>query len=196
MSLNLITGPAAEPVSLVEAKLHCRVDTTDDDTLFAIAIKGAREAAEHLTGRAFVTQTWELVLDRFPSRGWRAGRSIELAKPKVIGITSVKYLDVAGVEQTLDNDLYVLDADTMPGWLSPAVDTEWPDTQATTNTVRVRFTAGYGAAADVPAAIKQWMLLQIGAAYRNREAFLAGITIADLPNRFVNGLLDRERTFV
>jgi uncharacterized phiE125 gp8 family phage protein len=190
MTLKLITAPASEPVSLDEAKAQCKVEHSADDALFAVLIQSARETAEHITGRAFVSQTWEQVLDAFPVA------EIELPKPRAISIVSVKYLDVDGNEQTIDSADYALDPDNSPGWLLPAVGFTWPATQAAANTVRVRFTAGYGNAAAVPAGIKQWMLLQIAAAYRNREAFAAGITVAELPNRFVDALLDRERTYL
>jgi len=190
MSFKLITAPAEEPVTLAEAKAQCKVEHSDDDALLAIFIQSAREAAEHITGRAFITQTWELVLDAFPAA------EIELQKPYVQSITSVKYLDVNGAEQTISSVNYALDADTSPGWVLPAVDYVWPDTQDAANTVRVRFVAGYGAAAAVPARVKRWMLMQIAAAYRNREAFATGITATDLPNRFVDALLDGERTYL
>lgn len=192
MPLVLITPPAEEPVSLAEARLHCRVDGTAEDTLLSLFITSARRAAEHLCGRAFVTQTWELRLDAFPAA------EIELAKPTVLAITSLKYTDAAGVEQTIDPSNYALDPydAVSPGWLLPAVGYSWPATQDIANAVRVRFTAGYGAAAAVPANIKSWMLLQIAAAFRNREAFQSGISAAELPNRYVDALLDSERTYL
>ena len=67
MTLKLITAPAAEPVLLADAKLHLRVDHIADDDLITSLITAAREAAEHLTGRALITQTWERVLGAFPS---------------------------------------------------------------------------------------------------------------------------------
>lgn len=191
MSLVLITPPALEPVTLAEAKLHCKVDSTDDDTLLAIYITSARAAAEHETGRALVTQTWELLLDAFPCD------EVELPKPNVLSITSVKYTDTDGVEQTIGSPNYTFDNARLTGWLLPAVDYAWPSTQAVANAVRVRFTAGYGAAAsDVPANVRHWMLMQIGAAYRNRDAFAAGFSVAEYPNRFVDHLLDEARTYL
>lgn len=189
MSLDLITAPALEPVSLAEAKLHLKVDHSDEDTLISALIVAARRMAEHQTQRALVTQTWELVLDAFPAD------EIQLPKPKVLSIVWVKYLDTSGVLRTLDPAAYALDAATLPGYVIP-VDL-WPSPYSGANTVRVRFTAGYGpAAADVPADVVAWMLLQVGALYRNREAFAAGYSVAELPNRFVSGLLDAERVYL
>lgn len=198
MTLLLITAPATEPITATEAKLQAKIEHSVDDDLLTILISSARKAAEHLTGRAFITQTWERVLDEFPSSSKRGvGGAIELGKPTVLSVVSVKYIDVDGVEQTMAPSAYRLDSVCLPGWVVPAIDTDWPDTQAEAiNAVRVRFTCGYGNAAAVPANVKQWMLLQIATAYRNREAFSTGISVADLPNRWVDGLLDSERTFL
>lgn len=188
MSLVLITAPAEEPVTLSEAKLHLRVDHSADDTLITALIVAAREQAEHKTGRVLVTQTWEQVLDAFPADEMR------LDVPPVQSITSVKYLDEAGDEQTLDGAAYSLDAAKLPGWLFPA--SEWPATYDGANAVRVRMVCGYGAASAVPATIKAWMLLHVGAGYRQREAFAQGAAPAELPNRYVDALLDSARVYL
>ena len=62
----LVTAPAAEPLTLAEAKLHLRVDDTADDALIGALITAARQHAEHDTRRALVTQTWKLALDASP----------------------------------------------------------------------------------------------------------------------------------
>ena len=92
MSLTLIAAPILEPMTLAEAKLHLRVDGTDEDDLITALIVAARRRAEHLLTRALITQTWELTLDEFPAA------DIQLPKPGVLSIVSVKYLDSAGVE--------------------------------------------------------------------------------------------------
>ena len=53
-----LTPPAAEPLTLAEAKLHLRVDAdiTDDDSLITALIVTARQQAEHRTGRSLVSQ--------------------------------------------------------------------------------------------------------------------------------------------
>ncbi len=189
MSLDLITGPSVEPVSLADAKVQCHVEHDAEDTLIGALIVAARRMAEHQTQRALITQTWELTLDAFPDA------EIRLDKPKVLSIVSVKYLDAAGVLQTLDPAAYALDATTKPGFVMPV--SSWPSTYAGANAVRVRFTAGYGpAASDVPADVVAWIQMQIATLYRNREAFAVGYSVADLPNRFVDGLLDAERVYL
>jgi uncharacterized phiE125 gp8 family phage protein len=191
MTLKLITAPATEPLTVSEAKLHLRVDHSTDDAVITAMITAAREQAEHALQRALMPQTWETVLDGFP-----ADSIIVLGLVPVASVTSVKYLDTAGAEQTVSAANYSLDAETVPGRILPDAGYTWPSTQDDTlNTVRARFVAGYANAAAVPAGIKAWMLLQIGALYRNREAFAAGITVAELPGGFVDRLLDPYRTF-
>jgi uncharacterized phiE125 gp8 family phage protein len=189
MALKLITAPTEEPVTLTEVKLHCRVDGTDEDALLTgIIIPAARRFAEGRTGRALVTQTWELALDAFPAA------EIELPMPPVQSITSVKYLDTTGVEQTIDAANYALDSYGMRPWLLPAYEYEWPEALASSNAVRIRFVAGYGAAAAVPADIKAWIMLAIGTLYAQRETSSATPLIA-LPGDYWQSLLDPYHTF-
>jgi uncharacterized phiE125 gp8 family phage protein len=189
MTLKLITAPAAEPVTLEQAKLHLRVDHSSDDTLITALITAAREGAEHITGRSLITQTWERVLDAFPAV------EIELGRPPVASIVSVTYIDGAGTEQTLDAADYTLDSTTPPGWLLPSATLDvWPITDDVANAVRVRFTAGYGAdGTAVPSGITAWMLLRIGTLYKMREEIVAGVSVADLPGGYAERLLDPYR---
>lgn len=166
MALKLITDATVEPVTLAQAKVQCRVDDdiTTDDALIGTLITAARQQCEQELGRALITQTWERVIDAFPSA------EIELGKPRVIGITSVTYIDGAGDSQVMSGSDYSLDADTDGGFLLPAINTTWPATLDTANAVRVRFTAGFGADADaVPGAIKAWILARVGDLHPNGD---------------------------
>lgn len=188
MALKLITAPTSEPVTLADAKAHCRVDASSDDALLTALITAAREQAEHYLGRAIMTQTWERVLDDFPA----GSGEIELA-PTVQSITSITYLDADEVSQVLPSTDYTLDADNLPGWALPDPDLGWPATLDTVNAVRVRFVRGWPSAGAVPQSIKQWILVQVGYWYANREA--AGERKLDrLP--YVDCLLDPWRVWM
>jgi len=189
MTIKLITAPAAEPVTLTEAKLHLRVDHSTDDDLITALIAAARQKAEHLTGRSLITQTWERVLDAFPPV------EIELGRPPVASIVSVTYTDTAGTDVVMDSAEYSLDNTTEPGYLLPAATlSAWPSTYDAANVVRVRFTAGYGASgASVPAAVRQFMLMELGTLYKMRESIVAGVSIAELPGSYTERLLDPYR---
>lgn len=49
---------------------------------------------------------------------------------------------------------------------------------------------GFGQAQDVPASIRQWMLLRIGALYEQRESLVSGNTMSTSPYGFADALLD------
>ena len=116
MTLRLITDASTEPLTLAQARRHLRIDDdyTAEDADITDMIVAARRQAEHETGRALTVQTWEKVLDAFPEA------EIELGKPSVVAISSVKYFDSNAVEQTMDPAGYVLDRDTDPGYVLPA----------------------------------------------------------------------------
>lgn len=185
--LKLITAPAAEPVTLTEAKLHARVDHAADDTLITALIAAARQEVEHVTGRALITQTWEMVLPEFAD-------SMDLDLGPVASITSVKYLDSNGAEQTLASTVYDLIDEALPPRLVLKTGQSWPATYAADDAVRIRFVAGYGAdGTSVPAAIRAWMWVRISSLYAQREAFITGTSVSDPPGRFLDGLLDPYR---
>lgn len=186
MTLKCTISPAAEPVSLELARAQCRVDSTDEDALLSLYIQGAREAAESITNRALITQTWEQTLDRFPAA------EIKLLKPQVLSIVRVQYLDTDGALQTLDPSRYALDPRELPGYLFPAEGTDWPSTADVIDAVTITFTAGFGPTAeDVPAGIRHWMLLHIAADFETRAAVDATGRTKALPDRYVDGKLDQ-----
>lgn len=187
MTLRLITAPTTYPVELATAKLHCRVDASDEDTLLTALITAATEMAEQKTGRALMTQTWSMALGAFPEY-------VELTRVPVQSITSVKYYDTAGVQQTLSNTLYSLAQDdfgfariySVPGSV-------WPDTYERNDAVEVVYVAGYANAAAVPESIKQWILLMISTMFDNREteSYSSRAVSTTVRMQFVDRLLDR-----
>lgn len=196
MTLNIITQPVIEPVSPANVEAHCRIDdlTSEQDTV-ELLISSVRQRAESITRRALITQTWELVLNRFPF-----GRtSIELPLPPLQSITHIKYFDTNGVEQTLNSSLYrVIKNTSVPSEVMPVYGTEWPSTLDDSAVVTIRFVCGYGDSADkVPAAIIQWMLLNIATLYENRETLVVGgksIGMVDLKT-IADGLLENFRIY-
>lgn len=159
---------------------------TTTDWLISMFIKAARMAAERITRRALVTQTWDMFLTGFP--GWE----MYIPKPKTQSIVSISYVDSNGVTQTLAIDQYLVDTKSEPARITPAFGLIWPVTRWQNNAVTVRFTSGYGVAADVPDGIKSWMLMRIKTLWDNRAQIVVDtrITQVELPPEFVDGLLD------
>lgn len=193
MSVTVVTPAVQEPLSLSDAKLFLRVDTSIEDTLIALLLSAARSYAENLTRRAFVQRTLDLKLPN-----WPVSQIIELPYPPLRSVAYVKYVDFDGNLQTLDPSTYQIDYDREPALIKPAFLSIWPVlTRNDFNMVQVRYTAGYAVGgspddytANVPEPVKQWMKMRISTLYANREAVIIGTIVAELEHDFVDGLLD------
>lgn len=170
MALSLVSGPVAEPLSLAEAKLHLRETRDGQNAIITALITAARQQCESITRRALISQTWDLYLPAFPA----AGQAIEVPLSPLASVESITYVDADGVTQTWDAADYTVDAVTEPGLIVPAYSKSYPSVRVIPNAVKVRFIAGYGAAADVPEGIKQAMRMLIGHMYVNRESVKVG----------------------
>jgi len=160
MSLQLITPPSLEPVTLEEAKAHLKVDTADDDALIVRLIAAARARAEWHTGRAFVTQSWILWRD-----GW--AQCVEIPLPPLQAIAAVTTFAPDGTPNVLDPDLYTVDAASQPARL--AFGCIPPVGLRTINAIAIAFDAGYGGAADdVPAPLREAILEIVAELYVHR----------------------------
>lgn len=180
MGLVVVTPPAAEPLSLAEFKLAARVTNAVEDTLITdIVIPGARRKYELDTRRQIVTTTYDYILQDFPTS--RAGEfsRIEIPRPPLFSVTSVKYIDVDGVEQTLEASKYKVTAGKVPGQVYPAPSEQWPVTQTTLvdERVTIRFIAGV-AVASVDPTDKQAISLLALHWFENREAVVVDERIA------------------
>ena len=181
MALICVTEPVVEPVSLVEAKLHMRVEVTEDDALIAGLIMAAREQLES-TSRpqlAMLTQTWRYVADAWPSAD-----GLELRPYPLQSVTSIKYTDENGTEATLAANSYQVDTYSEPGRVRLKSSASWPSvTLAALNGLVVEFVAGYGdTPGDLPQRLRQAVLLLVTHWYENREPVLnSGAVPKELP---------------
>lgn len=163
----VVVTPPTPVVSLDEAKLHLRVDTSDEDDLIFGMVAAATahiDGPSGWLGRAIGVQTLTAHFDNFGCGG------LILPFPPIVCVTSVQYLASPGVEQTVDAALY----ETMGGTLVPKHGQTWPASLWRREAVRVTYQAGY---AEAPAPIRAAILLMVGDLFRNRETVALG-TIA------------------
>lgn len=169
MVTELSSAPAVEPVSLVEAKLHLRVDSDDDDLVIESLVKAAREHVEELTGRKLITQTWKYYRDGFPE-----GAELPLPFAPVSAVSSVKYTDADGTQSTWSSSEYLADTKSVPARVVLKDDYDWPDPTAglrEANAVEVAFVVGYGATPEsVPEGLRLAVKMLAAHFYENREA--------------------------
>lgn len=105
----LLDAPAAEPLSLAEAKNFLRVDVDDDDDLIAALIASARLHVEAETRRALITQTWRLVRDEWPADG----RFAVLPAP-LRSVSAARVYDAQNTAHAVDPQAFVVDTAGAP----------------------------------------------------------------------------------
>lgn len=133
---------AAEPLTLADARLQCRLDAEGsppshpDDDLLTAFVAVAREQVERFTGRALRWQRLRLALDDFDD-------VIALPFSPVVEVESVSYVDASGSTVLMDAADYRLDTRTVPARLAPAIGTTWPDVADTPGAVEIVYTAGH-----------------------------------------------------
>ena len=185
MNCILIAAPAAEPVTLAEAKAWLRVDTTDEDTAISALIASARENVEATTQRRLMAQDWRIVLDRWPfARGgdgsldalW-IGRcapvmDVRLPLAPVSTVAAMRVYDASGQPQPIPNNVWRLVGapDRARLYFSSAP----PQPGLPAGGIEIDVASGYGAEADVPAALRQAILLLVADWYQNRGDAEAG----------------------
>lgn len=159
--LNPITQPGNEALTLDEAKAQLRITHDALDYEISQLIPVAREAFEQAHDHSVMPRDWELTLNCFPEK-------IFLKMPPIISVTSIKYTDVAGVEQTVDQgDYSLVTGSPLTAWVALVVGKSWPSTYSADNAVRVRYKAGYADANAVPHIVKQWMKRVLTDAHAN-----------------------------
>ena len=174
-SVTRATGPAVEPLTVAEAKLHLRVDISDDDAYIGTLITAAREWVENYLDRTLITTQLILRAAEFPTE------ELELARPPMATAGTatavvITYTLADTTTATLSTALYRVDRTTTPGNVAPVINGTWPsDVIEDANAVAVTYWAGYGpTSASVPATIRHAMLMLIGHWYDRRSAVLTG----------------------
>ena len=182
MSVLVITPP--EPlVSLDDAKEHLRVTEGDEDALIEGYIAAASawiDGPSGWLGRSIGLQTLELRTNVFASCD-------RLPYGPVVAITSVKYVDAQGIEQTMDSAHY----EVVDGGLSAGSGFSWPAHRGDAEGVRVRYVTGEP---TFPPHVRQAVLLLVGQWFRNRMAVVVGTIVSDIPFG-VEALLSPLRRF-
>lgn len=192
--LELVTAPAVELVSTVDAKAWLRVTTTDDDTIIADLSAAARQMAEQHTTRRFINQTWRLWLDEFPRLPGRqdpwwdgvvegpisliegmAKSEVDLELAPVSAVSAIRTFALANNSATFaEGDLfaaesYFADTKSAPARVALADGYSWPTGLRAKNAIGIEFVAGYGAAATaVPGPIVTAVKLILSVLYESR----------------------------
>jgi uncharacterized phiE125 gp8 family phage protein len=178
-TIERVTQPGLEPVTLTEMKKHLRAYTsvTEEDDLITDLIKSAREWYEKYTGRVCIDSQWVQTMEAYnanlstlvaPLASNLKPETIELKRSPVLAVVSFKSVASDGTETDLEEDSYRLDGAT----------TKWPRLIQVTGwggqlELRIHFRAGFAdttgspteGAEKVPATAKQAIKLYAEALY-------------------------------
>lgn len=167
-------------ITVLEAKTQLSITSDDDDTLLRALIGAAQDAVAEYTQRKLSSATYTQTFDGFKA-------PMVLDNAPVTSVTSVQYIDRDGVTQTADPSLYVVDTRQSRAKIEKAWGETWPDTRdGDQQTVTVTYVAGYEVGDSpesnpMPESLRQAALMIVGALYENRENFIIGASVAEVP---------------
>lgn len=172
------TGAAIDdtlaPVTLAEAKLHCREDGTENDVLMEGLIRAAGAMIEQHTGLVCRARSVQQSCARFDAR-------VILYKRPVNAVTAIEYDAAAnGAATALPGAGWRLREFAGNPVIVAGFDASFPATEPVDGAVRVTYNAGYLTNADIPADIRLAALQAIGNWFENRET-VGPSALAELP---------------
>jgi uncharacterized phiE125 gp8 family phage protein len=153
-------APVAEVVTIATVRSQTRIDADDAANLTRLAslIGVAGEHLEGYCGTAMTTRTVRVRCDSFADFE-------RLPFGPVQSITSISYVDSAGVDQILDPAAYEVRIDALEASIAQAFAMAWPTTRAGSR-ITIIAVIGY---ATVPRVIEQAALLLIASMFETRE---------------------------
>lgn len=168
MNYTRKTAATLQPVDISVLAEHCRISGTDQDAVLQVYSDAAVDWVEQYTGRALLTQTWQLSLPAFPTAVW-----LPFAAP-LGAVSFVKYYDADNALQTLSSSVYTVPVFAEPAYVTLASGQSWPSIYWRDDAVQLEYTAGWTTPEAVPAALRQAVQLLAGHFYANREGVLVG----------------------
>lgn len=180
MTSYLLAGPAAEPVTLAEAKAFLRVDGTDEDAFITTLITAARLHVEGTTGRALIAQSWRVVLS-----DWPEDRAVKLPVGPVISLSAITVFDEQGDPTELALAQFQPETDVAPARIFLPSTIEGQPVIRERAGIEIDYTAGYGTdGSEVPEDLRQAVLSLIGYWFEHRDAVVIAGSGAVVPAGF------------
>lgn len=195
-SLAVVTEPTVLPVSLVEAKVHLRMEGEEEDAAIVGLISAATRYIERRLDISLVDTEWEMRLDRWPAgmihlpvgnftktrerqRVRVLHASTDPNAPPVVADPDHPGLAIEP-DWRLESDLTEFDPDEYfvartrrPPYISPK--SSWPSTVDRPGAIVVRWWAGFGGdAKGTPQTLKAALLQLVGGWFMHRESILIG----------------------
>lgn len=158
------------PLTLAEAERHCRLGEDEDSDYLTALIRAVAALFERESKQALMLADYVSVVGQWST--------VIFLPYRIAAITKVEYVDEAGAVQLLPAERSSIgiispDAFILSG-IGPAV-------TRSSEAIRIYYTAGYTSPEEVPADIKQWLLLTLLHFYENRQPSLLGLSVQEVP---------------
>lgn len=172
-NVKTITSATTTPISLAEAKAHCVVEHSDDDTLITGMISAATEFVEWWTRRSLVQTQKRIYLGQWSDR-------IFLPFGPVQSITKIQYIDTDGATQTVNTSPVTYELDPTEPFVLRAYGSTWPAARAWPNSIWIDYWVGYTDdtvspvldTSSIPERMKMPIYYLVSEMYKNRESAL------------------------
>jgi len=173
-TVKRITAPTDRVVTAQDVKAQIGDDPNVSNAIVERFIDAVTIACEDYSRRAFLTQTFELVLDHFPKERpsdapwwldtvYSFANAVEVPMPPLQSVTSIKVFNYDNTESTIDSGVYFVNTRSEPGSIVPRQLETWPTEVLPEAGVVIRFVAGYGDdPSDVPLDIRSAVAMQAG----------------------------------
>ena len=167
---KVITAATGLPVTLMEVKNDLGIYHTERDDVLQTMTEAAVAFSEKFTGQIFryPPETVEQAFADFTNTDLNYG--------PVSGVTQVTYFNSSNEETTLPTGNYTVINHGMPGRVEYDGMISVPAIYGRRDAVRVRYTAGYATANDVPADVRTAIILTVRHLYES-----AGNQVKQMP---------------
>lgn len=159
MGLTLVTDAVALPWTAAECKAEIPgyVAGTNNDATLLGCLNSATKWVQNQTCRQLMVATWLQTCNAWPDADEDGYYSIKLDLKPLSSITSVKYYDTNGTQQTVSSgDYWGITTSVRPTLTFNPDEFDWPSLQdARPDPIEIRFVAGYASASAVPDDLKR-----------------------------------------
>lgn len=178
MTLQILTPPVSEPVTVAEARATLRVTDTVEDVLISRLISAARQRIERSLSLGLVAANYRETFDRWGPRRQSSG-AYRLRMGPLMSVSAIRVADTLGNFSVIDPSLYRVRVATRPGQIAP-VAAGLPEAGLASGGLQIDYRCGFGeSAADVPEPLRQAVLALVAHGFENRDEAKAPIGLVE-----------------
>ena len=175
MNFKRLTYPTTTIITLQEAKDHLRVTANDEDAVILDCIKAATNLVEKDTNQFFLSGSCCVYMD---SKEFCSYEEITIWAYPVNEVSSIKYLDTDGVEQTFATSNYSTDLTDSPIRILPI--TIASVKANVVNQYRIYLNVGYLNRDQIDAELINWVKIWTAFFYETRQPEYIGTNVSQI----------------